>query len=228
MPEHAICILDHVLFATHNVVPLLHAACVASRHAFYLVIECHDIDVIPMTRAWICLLLAALYRDVLAWRTAYGLPSNDFRAFVSPLCSADIGLLPSLDTVYYIDAQSGAVRALNAQRVSMGLPTLRAERLTLPLVSTEPYLVRDCGEDEPATFASTVLVGGTFDHLHAGHLLLLSVAALYAEEHILCGVSGTWQQSGRYMHALAFAIPRHAPACTQGIRRVSRDMGDPF
>ncbi|ORY37231.1 Nucleotidylyl transferase [Rhizoclosmatium globosum] len=34
----------------------------------------------------------------------------------------------------------------------------------------------------------TVVLGGTFDHLHQGHLILLSMAALLAEEKLICGV----------------------------------------
>ena len=36
-----------------------------------------------------------------------------------------------------------------------------------------------------------VVVGGTFDHLHLGHKLLLSVTALSARVRIVCGISGT-------------------------------------
>lgn len=35
-----------------------------------------------------------------------------------------------------------------------------------------------------------VAVGGTFDHLHSGHKLLLTTAALYASAKLRCGVTG--------------------------------------
>jgi len=35
-----------------------------------------------------------------------------------------------------------------------------------------------------------VVLGGTFDHIHAGHKILLSVACLLATERVVCGVTG--------------------------------------
>lgn len=35
-----------------------------------------------------------------------------------------------------------------------------------------------------------VAIGGTFDHLHAGHKLMLSVTAMLASEKIICGLTG--------------------------------------
>lgn len=43
----------------------------------------------------------------------------------------------------------------------------------------------------PFSFAmfKRVAIGGTFDRLHAGHKLMLSVAAMLASESILCGIT---------------------------------------
>ena len=35
-----------------------------------------------------------------------------------------------------------------------------------------------------------ICLGGTFDHLHSGHKVLLSQAALLVSKRILCGVTG--------------------------------------
>jgi hypothetical protein len=35
-----------------------------------------------------------------------------------------------------------------------------------------------------------VAIGGTFDHLHAGHKLMLSVAAMLSSKLVVCGVTG--------------------------------------
>jgi bifunctional ADP-heptose synthase (sugar kinase/adenylyltransferase) len=36
----------------------------------------------------------------------------------------------------------------------------------------------------------SVILGGTFDHLHAGHKLLLSIAALLSKIRVTVGVAG--------------------------------------
>lgn len=35
-----------------------------------------------------------------------------------------------------------------------------------------------------------VILGGTFDHLHAGHKILLSMTAWIASKRVVCGVTG--------------------------------------
>lgn len=42
---------------------------------------------------------------------------------------------------------------------------------------------------------SVAAMGGTFDHLHAGHKILLSMAAWIAEEKLIVGVTGTSAKS---------------------------------
>ena len=43
---------------------------------------------------------------------------------------------------------------------------------------------------DPPTYP-VVALGGTFDHLHAGHKILLSMAAWIADEKLIVGVTGT-------------------------------------
>jgi cytidyltransferase-like protein len=42
---------------------------------------------------------------------------------------------------------------------------------------------------DPPTYP-VVALGGTFDHLHAGHKILLSMAAWIADEKVIVGVTG--------------------------------------
>ena len=43
---------------------------------------------------------------------------------------------------------------------------------------------------EPGNRFSTVAMGGTFDHLHAGHRVLLTMAAWVAERRVIAGITG--------------------------------------
>lgn len=44
------------------------------------------------------------------------------------------------------------------------------------------------GSDPP--IYPVVALGGTFDHIHAGHKILLSMAAWIADEKVIVGVTG--------------------------------------
>lgn len=50
-------------------------------------------------------------------------------------------------------------------------------------------LIERSGPIEPRTF-QRVAVGGTFDHIHAGHKILLTMTALLAEDSMVVGVTG--------------------------------------
>jgi pantetheine-phosphate adenylyltransferase len=62
---------------------------------------------------------------------------------------------------------------------------------TLP--SGAPTSLAATAPSEPSTPSCfpVVALGGTFDHLHAGHKILLSMAAWIASEKLIVGVTGT-------------------------------------
>ncbi|PJF19036.1 hypothetical protein PSACC_01147 [Paramicrosporidium saccamoebae] len=57
--------------------------------------------------------------------------------------------------------------------------------ITLPSLSSPPQTLREYRTSQ----YPVVAIGGTFDHLHAGHKLMLSVAALLATERIVVGIT---------------------------------------
>lgn len=59
-----------------------------------------------------------------------------------------------------------------------------------------------------------VALGGTFDHLHAGHKVLLSMAVYVANRKIICGLAG------EFLH-ISLHIPLLSP-------EFSRDSNLPF
>jgi pantetheine-phosphate adenylyltransferase len=50
-------------------------------------------------------------------------------------------------------------------------------------------LIENTGPIEPLVF-NRVAVGGTFDHIHAGHKILLTMTALLSTKSMVVGVTG--------------------------------------
>jgi nicotinic acid mononucleotide adenylyltransferase len=51
------------------------------------------------------------------------------------------------------------------------------------------------GDTSPSTLPSlyrVAVIGGTFDHLHAGHKILLSMGAWIAKDKLIVGVTGAF------------------------------------
>lgn len=77
-------------------------------------------------------------------------------------------------------------------------------------INAEPDACGSPAEDpinpNPQQFAQ-VAVGGTFDHIHAGHKILLTMTALLASKRVACGVTGMILS----LFFLRAAIVKHAP-----------------
>lgn len=97
----------------------------------------------------------------------------------------------------------------------------RADGTTFLLHPCEPAKVI---EDAPLAAHKHVAVGGTFDRLHAGHRLLLSAAALVAEEVVFLGISGdallTEKKHAALLEPLAIrsaTAQKYLEACRPGL-----------
>eukprot|EP00732_Lithocolla_globosa_P005479 Lithocolla_globosa_v1_NODE_5692_length_1200_cov_12.987773.p1 type:complete len:318 gc:universal NODE_5692_length_1200_cov_12.987773:161-1114(+) len=84
---------------------------------------------------------------------------------------------------------SGFASEVNTIRQNQGLSALTLTQLSCrlevaPLSSTE-----DNSKSVMVNSHQGVVLGGTFDHLHSGHKILLSYSALLASERVVCGVT---------------------------------------
>ena len=109
-------------------------------------------------------------------------------------------VIASCGVVYWVGAEGGvpAPECLRACHQVVLLPADAEARMFVPaspLLDAMPDAVGSCG---------AVAVGGTFDHLHSGHKLMLSLAALLGHGHgqgaLLCGVTAGDAMLARKSH----------------------------
>lgn len=89
------------------------------------------------------------------------------------------------------------MKAWNLSRAQAGLPELVPFQLQNAAESSLDILSTETAKDYEKTFPR-VAVGGTFDHLHAGHKILLTMTALIATESMVVGVTGIQQKDDFY------------------------------
>lgn len=110
----------------------------------------------------------------------------DLRVYLEHLC--DIKRVTNhfeAPIKFIVYENSPAIAAVQKTNVSF----LHVERdLDRVFVPESPLLVSIPEEEE--SFQSVAL-GGTFDHLHSGHKLMLSLASLVSSDRILCGITAS-------------------------------------
>ncbi len=86
-----------------------------------------------------------------------------------------------------------------------------------------------------ASLYESVALGGTFDHLHSGHKLMLSLAALVSTNRVLCGItteemltSKTHPQQLEALDTRKLTVERFMREFKQGINLEIVTLRDPF
>ena len=96
-----------------------------------------------------------------------------------------------IDAILASEQEQPALDELLTCRKQHGLPELPVRQLAAPCppaLSKLGWGAGDCANLPEGSFENVVL-GGTFDRIHAGHMLLLSMSALCAQKRLLIGVS---------------------------------------
>ena len=132
-----------------------------------------------------------------------------------PFCGEGMRLAVAAKALRIVsDGSPEAQRALRWLR-EHGLVAACSALPGLPPPSGEPTAEAEVATPSAVAVASAdrVCVGGTFDHLHPGHKVLLTAVALWARKSIVCGVTGKGgliargprAPAGGFAHALAGA-----------------------
>jgi phosphopantetheine adenylyltransferase/dephospho-CoA kinase len=96
-----------------------------------------------------------------------------------------------IEAILACEQEQPAIAQLTKFRKEDGLPNLQVRGIAAPC----PASLLDLGwgdgdcENLPAGSFENVVLGGTFDRIHAGHKLLLAMSALCAQKRLLVGVS---------------------------------------
>ena len=139
-------------------------------------------------------LLFAVYQRItlLASKIDSILTANlDLRVYLEHLC--DIKRVTnrfnasSINLIVYDDHLPPAIQKPNINFIQIKRDP---ERIFVP---ESPLLVSIPDEES----FDSVALGGTFDHLHSGHKLMLSLAALLTRDRILCGITASEMLSSK-------------------------------
>ncbi|KAG1581528.1 hypothetical protein G6F48_009747 [Rhizopus delemar] len=115
-------------------------------------------------------------------------PLFDCNVVFEDVCGYFIHLEPNLTKVCLPEKDMDQVKKWNEARKEIGLNVLEVHGMSRhPTTPVQPSHQKKAS-GEPRRF-ERVAVGGTFDHLHAGHKILLTMTALVSEKSMVVGVT---------------------------------------
>lgn len=131
--------------------------------------------------------LFAVYQKVtlLASKIDPKLTANlDLRVYLEHLCDIKIVTNHFKASIKFIVYENSNIKAVHKENVTFLQVQRDFERIFVP---ESPLLVSIPDEK----LFDSVALGGTFDHLHSGHKLMLSLAVLISRDRILCGITAS-------------------------------------
>ncbi|CAO3637070.1 unnamed protein product [Cunninghamella blakesleeana] len=123
-------------------------------------------------------------------------PLFDMNVVLPMICGYDVALQHGIDTIFVLPQDTNLIQQWNQRRQDLNLSHLLISPLEVPFDLLELSLkVEDkevqeekIKEDQLEIF-NKVAVGGTFDQLHAGHKILLTMTALSTRKSLIVGVT---------------------------------------
>ncbi|KAF9174483.1 hypothetical protein BGX21_007368 [Mortierella sp. AD011] len=144
-------------------------------------------------------ILSALYVSFTKQTVALKRPLAELDIVFRDSCGYEIGVgsqdIIPFDVFLGMPDVTDSLEELNKRRTKHGQKFLPIFTLDLtPEVGVHTHLVEAIDSSLPHTDVQEgmyrdVVLGGTFDHLHAGHKILLSMTAWIASHRVVCGVT---------------------------------------
>ncbi|KAI8371687.1 uncharacterized protein BYT42DRAFT_581121 [Radiomyces spectabilis] len=142
----------------------------------------------------------------------------------------------SFTTAYVISTDKPHVDAWNEERVRAGLAELSIVSLDLEAsATTDTHHHPPQDEPHPPKNFHHVAAGGTFDHIHAGHKILLTMTALLADKRVVIGVTDDSMLKSKKYRELIAPIDERIKAVHQYLQSVRSNLvydvvpiSDPF
>lgn len=150
---------------------------------------------VVLTGDWTLLSMAQVERRLqfVYQRAASKRPDLDVRVVLPSEHSEVASGVAEIDSILGNPKEEDDLATVNALRTSLGLPPLSFVALAadVPVSSAAHVAVDgpDNGGGVPSAVFEHVCVGGTFDYMHIGHKVLLSLAAHVTSRRLVCAVS---------------------------------------
>ncbi|CAO3635297.1 unnamed protein product [Cunninghamella echinulata] len=121
-------------------------------------------------------------------------PLFDMNIILPMICGYDVALQHDVDTIFVLPQDIELIQQWNQRRQGVDLHPLQIKPLEVPYELLESSLKEEKKEikeeiEDPLEIFDKVAVGGTFDHLHAGHKILLTMTALSTKKSLIVGVT---------------------------------------
>lgn len=201
--------------------PLLRASARAVERRLYVMLRG---DWSPLSLAQATARLQYVYSQA-----ARAQPELDVRVLL-PSAGTDSSSAPELEALIGPASEAGALPELNAGRTALGLGALRFLELSDDTLKSEGSAKLAApgpptpAETEPRPCFDHVCVGGTFDYMHNGHKLLLSMAALACRTRLVVGVSDAPLLKQKMLRELMQPLPLRLALVGDFVRSVSPQL----
>ncbi|KAI9098277.1 hypothetical protein DFS34DRAFT_659117 [Phlyctochytrium arcticum] len=136
-------------------------------------------------------LLCNLYGAASSVALELGNPLLPVDVVLSDWCGYDPWLLEDIEALAGFPEDKANLATINVKRAKDNLPHLRMHSLSEVDARPEvqPIPTPEVERSSTHKIYDHVAMGGTFDHLHGGHKILLTMAAWLTRQRLICGVT---------------------------------------